>query len=161
MTLGLGSGRLGGDGAVSGAMLWVMTRKRPCRICRRWFQPHPRAGDRQRVCGETQCQRERHRRACKAWHSENAAEEKEDRLRRRLREPAPTGPRAVKAGLRLEVVRDAVSRELAVIIEETGGVLGDWVRDAVCGQIFGIARESGGHVRAGPRDGMVAGRGPP
>jgi hypothetical protein len=90
-----------------------------------------------------------------------AAEDKEDRLRRRLREPAPTGPRAVMAGLRLEVVRDAVGPEIAVIIEETGGVLGDWVRDAVGVQAWGIAAKSGGHSRAGPRDGIAAGPGPP
>jgi len=138
-----------------------MTRKRPCRICRRWFQPHPRAGDRQRVCGGSQCQRERHRRACEAWRRENAAEDKEDRLRRRLREPVPAGPRAVTAGLRLEAVRDAVGPELAVIIEETGGVLGAWVRDAVGGQIFGMTRESGRHAPVAARDGIATGRGPP
>jgi hypothetical protein len=27
-----------------------MAKKRPCGICRRWFEPHPRAGDRQTVC---------------------------------------------------------------------------------------------------------------
>ena len=35
-----------------------MLRKRPCRICRRWFQPHARAGERQRVCSEAACQRD-------------------------------------------------------------------------------------------------------
>jgi hypothetical protein len=138
-----------------------MTRKRPCRICRRWFQPHPRAGDRQRVCGDEPCQRERNRRACATWRSENAEAEKEDRLRQRLREPTEAGPRAAMAGLRLQVVRDAVGPEMAVIIEETGGVLGDWVRDAVGGQLFGMTMESGRDPRAGGRDGIAAGRGPP
>jgi hypothetical protein len=41
-----------------------MRRKRPCRICRRWFVPHPGAGDRQHVCSAVDCQRERHWRAC-------------------------------------------------------------------------------------------------
>ena len=138
-----------------------MTRKRPCRICRRWFQPSPRAGDRQRVCSDAQCQRERHRRACVSWRRENAAAEKEDRLRQRLREPAEAGPRAVMAGLRLEAVRDAVGSEVAVIIEEMGEVLGGWVRDAVGFEAFGMMRESGRHARAGPRDGIAAGRAPP
>ena len=31
-------------------------RKKPCRICRRWFRPDPRVGQRQRACGEPDCQ---------------------------------------------------------------------------------------------------------
>ena len=37
------------------------TRKRPCRICKRWFMPHPRVKDRQKTCGNPPCQREWHR----------------------------------------------------------------------------------------------------
>lgn len=65
------------------------------------------------------------------------------------------------AGLRLEAVRDAVGPKIAVIIEETGEVLGDWVRDAVGGQLFGMTKESGRQPRAGPRDGIAAERAPP
>ena len=113
------------------------------------------------MCGEPSCQRERHRQACASWREQNAAAEKEERLRQRLSAPTDGGPRAVMAGLRLEAVRDAVGPEVAVIIEETGRVLGDWVRDAVGGQLFGMTRESGGHPRAGARDGIASGRGPP
>ena len=31
-------------------------RKRPCTICRRWFRPDPRVGDRQHACGKPECQ---------------------------------------------------------------------------------------------------------
>ena len=32
-------------------------RKRPCRICRRWFRPDPRESEtRQRACGNRECQ---------------------------------------------------------------------------------------------------------
>src|SRR3984885_1582356 len=31
-------------------------RKKPCRICRRWFQPDARVGVRQRACGKPECQ---------------------------------------------------------------------------------------------------------
>lgn len=113
------------------------------------------------MCGEESCQRERHRQACASWRRENAAEEKEERLRQRLQAPTDGGPRAAMAGLRLEAVRDAAGPEVAVIIEETGRVLGDWVRDAVGGQLFGMTRESGRHPGAGPQDGIATGRGPP
>lgn len=138
-----------------------MTRKRPCRICRRWFQPHPRAGERQRVCSSDECQRERHRRSCTRWRRDNATEEKEHRLRERLREPVDPGPRAVTAGLRLETVRDAVGPQMAVIIEETSEVLGEWVRDAVHGQAMGITGEVGRLAGRGPRDGIASERAPP
>ncbi|MGA2328940.1 MAG: hypothetical protein ABSH05_21935 [Bryobacteraceae bacterium] len=31
-------------------------RKRPCTICRRWFRPDKRVGERQRACGRPECQ---------------------------------------------------------------------------------------------------------
>jgi hypothetical protein len=62
-----------------------MRRKRPCRICRRWYVPHPRAGDRQHVCSAADCQRERHRRACQRWREHEVPAERAHRLRQRLR----------------------------------------------------------------------------
>jgi hypothetical protein len=44
-----------------------MVRSRPCRICRRWFRPHPRVGDRQRVCSAESCQKQRQRDNVAAW----------------------------------------------------------------------------------------------
>ncbi len=41
--------------------------KRPCRICRRWFAPDPRVGERQHVCSGEECQAERQRRNHEAW----------------------------------------------------------------------------------------------
>src|SRR5690554_2777570 len=138
-----------------------MPRTRPCRICRRWFQPHPRAGDRQRVCSNRACQGERHRRSCADWRRKNAADEKAERLRRRLRAPLEQASPAVLAGLRLDVVRDLVAPELAVIIEETAEVLGDWLRDPVRGQTIGITGKSGGLPPAPVKDAIVTGAGPP
>jgi hypothetical protein len=65
------------------------------------------------------------------------------------------------AGLRLDVVRDVVSPELAVIIEESGEVLGAWVRDAVAGQALGITGKSAGLLPPPAKDGIAVGRGPP
>ncbi len=49
------------------------TRKRPCKICRRWFLPHPRQKERQKTCGRPECQRELHRRQCQKWNRKNTA----------------------------------------------------------------------------------------
>lgn len=131
-----------------------MQRKRPCRICRRWFVPHPRAGDRQRVCGAVACQRERHRRACQAWREREGDEETRHRLRQRLRREA-SAAEPLTAEVRWDVVRDAVGLEVSVILEELLRLLEDAVRDAVRQHVAGITAESGRVLGAGRRDGMV------
>jgi len=133
-----------------------MGRKRPCRICRRWFVPHPRVGGRQRVCGAAECQRERHRRACKAWHEREREAARAHRVRQRLRQGCQEPGRG-EGGVRWEVVRDAVGLEAAVIFEELLRLLEDAVRDAVSRQGSGIKGESSKVPVLGRRDGMVWG----
>lgn len=44
--------------------------KRPCSICRKWFQPIAQQKGRQKTCSP-ECQRERHRRQCEKWNKKN------------------------------------------------------------------------------------------
>lgn len=134
-----------------------MSRRRPCRICRRWFRPHPRVGDRQHVCSRVGCQRERHRRACQRWRRHEAAAEREYRLRRRIR-LEPDGREAAGPGRRLSwnAVRDAVGLEVAVILEEISRFLEDVVRDAVRHQVRAPATESRRVPVGDRRDDMVS-----
>jgi hypothetical protein len=118
-----------------------MVHKRPCRICGKWFLPHPRAGDRQHVCGESSCQRERHRRACAGWRRREPDYDREDRLRRRLvRAPEPGDAGGLLADPLCRVdwlaARDAVGLQVAVTIEESVRVLHQWARDAVGPQVL-------------------------
>src|SRR5271166_6576854 len=46
-------------------------RKKPCRICRRWFQPDARVGDRQRACGKLECQTTRRQKTQSDWRKRN------------------------------------------------------------------------------------------
>ena len=46
-------------------------KKRPCKVCRRWFRPNPRVGDEQMTCGRPSCKREWHRRKCAEWNRKN------------------------------------------------------------------------------------------
>ena len=46
-------------------------RKKPCRICRRWFRPDVRVGDRQRVCSRPECQQVRRRKSQASWRARN------------------------------------------------------------------------------------------
>lgn len=59
-------------------------RKRPCRICGKWFSPDPRLGERQKTCGAQECQQRWHARKCAAWNRRNRAYFKEIYLSRRL-----------------------------------------------------------------------------
>jgi len=45
----------------------MANRKRPCRICRRWFLPDPRQGSRQYACSKKDCQAARQKRNEQAW----------------------------------------------------------------------------------------------
>jgi hypothetical protein len=48
-----------------------MLKKRPCRICRRWFYPDRRVGTRQRACSERLCQVARRARTQASWRRRN------------------------------------------------------------------------------------------
>jgi hypothetical protein len=132
-----------------------MRRKRPCRVCRKWFLPHPRAGSRQKVCGSAECQRERHRRACDAWRDRNPDYDRERRLRDRVRVEAEPSERPALDPL-TEIawteVRDAVGLEASVIVEETAKVVTAWTRDAVGLEAFGIIGGSAELAPGRPRD---------
>jgi len=47
------------------------SKKRPCRICRKWLTPHPRVGDRQKTCADKECMRKWHNRKCAEWNRNN------------------------------------------------------------------------------------------
>ena len=46
-------------------------RKRPCAICRRWFRPNARVGDRQQACGKPECQAARRQKTQASWRRRN------------------------------------------------------------------------------------------
>ena len=46
-------------------------RKRPCSICRRWFRPDARVGDRQHACGTPECQSKRRQKTQASWRGRN------------------------------------------------------------------------------------------
>lgn len=62
-----------------------MNKRRPCRICGRWFHPDPRVGSRQRACGSRACQRKRREKTQAAWRARNPDYYLRRRLQRRAR----------------------------------------------------------------------------
>jgi len=104
--------------------------KKPCRVCRKWFEPHPRAGRRQTVCSKPECQRERNRRACARWREANPDYDRDRRLRERIEAPAPPTARPTKK-LIWPAVQHAVGLEVGVVLEESLRHMETWVQHAV------------------------------
>ena len=46
-------------------------RKKPCRICRRWFRPDARVGSRQRACDKPECQQAQRQKTQANWRARN------------------------------------------------------------------------------------------
>lgn len=65
-------------------MLKTPTRKRPCRICRRWFVPNPRLKDRQMTCATAKCQRQWHKKKCAEWNRKNTDYFKSNYLQKKI-----------------------------------------------------------------------------
>jgi hypothetical protein len=91
-------------------------RKRPCRICKRWFIPHPRVKERQKTCGDPKCQREWHRRKCEEWNRQNADYFKANYLAKKL--DAENSPKSrIKTGLPIGYVQELIGSQQLIIIE--------------------------------------------
>ena len=112
-------------------MLRAKSRKRPCRICRKWFLPGPRQQDRQRTCGAPECQRQWHRRQCARYNRNNRTNRKEDYLAQKLAKSrdspsqsqptkvytCPPPPSRIQMGLPRRLICEAIGSEMLIIIE--------------------------------------------
>ena len=65
------------------------SRKRPCRVCGKWFRANPRVGSRQKTCGCPVCKKEWHRRKSAEWNKKNSAYFKGNSLRKKLAAVTP------------------------------------------------------------------------
>ena len=118
----------------------MVLKKRPCRVCRRWFLPDRRAGDRQKVCSGAECQRQRNSRASAAWRRRNPEHVLGVRLRARVNPEGDTGKKTLLSDAPMTrvhwpAVRNAVGWDVAVITEEIAEVLCLWVQNAVGAEI--------------------------
>ena len=135
-------------------------------MCHRWFEPSKYEGMRQRLCVDPACQRERHRRGCARSRARDPAMARETRLRDRVVQGERPGTAEEAAGrdprerIDWKVVRDAVGPEVNAVIEETSGVLVEWMRDAAIAQVKLLTRESRRVVGSRPRDVVALPGGP-
>jgi len=59
-------------------------KKRPCGICRKWFQEDVRQIGRQQTCGRPDCQKEHHRRLCAKLNKRNKENSKNEYLDKKI-----------------------------------------------------------------------------
>lgn len=100
-----------------------MARPRRCRVCQRRFTAKARAGDRQRVCGDEACQRERHRLACQAWRRRDRDE--------RVAEAARSSVKASEVELDWAGVNRALGPVAAGVARACVEIAVEQARDAV------------------------------
>lgn len=112
------------------------SRKRPCRVCGKWFTPHPRVADRQKTCGADDCKKEWHRKKCAEWNKKNKADFKSNYLDKKLsgipseesqsadkssskpqKKQASTIHVPLKSGIDPEAFKDFLSAQQAIVIE--------------------------------------------
>lgn len=74
-------------------------RKRPCSVCRCWFRPNVRVGDRQHACGKPECQTARRKQTQANWRKINPEYARGYRIEQRAAQPRPPEPLRVPAPL--------------------------------------------------------------
>lgn len=119
--------------------------KRPCRVCKRWFKPDARLGDRQKTCGDAACKREWHRRKCAEWNEKNFEYAKANALQRRIetaksRPASSGGPRSL---LPQRYAKELNEVQLVVILEYLGQQLLRRLQEVIKRQAFVNKGQSG------------------
>jgi hypothetical protein len=137
--------------------------KRPCRICKKWFSPDPRLGDRQKTCGTPECQRQWHIRKCAEWNLKNRFCARESYLRGRLEflassshspssqspsqaSPPPLNPspqRVSPLDYPPKVVQEVIGAQQLVIIEYIVRLLLRRVQEVIKPQLPGMQADFG------------------
>jgi len=139
----------------------IRYKKRPCRICRKWFVCDPRLGDRQKTCGSAECQRKWHARKCAEWNQKNRDYFQEIYIRKRIEDCAAnskgraissssatdfspqTGPSAapIQADFPPPGFQEVIGIQQFIIIEYIIRLLTRGVQEAIKAQIIEIRKE--------------------
>jgi len=133
------------------------SRKRPCRICGKWFMPNARLGARQKTCGANACKQQWHTAKCAEWNRQNGSYFKENYLKSRIEsvsgaaaEPPPTpsisrtkpgSPAPSPLHLPREAVQEVMGVQQRVIIEYLARLLLRGVQEVISDQRLEISNE--------------------
>ena len=133
-------------------------KKRPCRICRRWFMPNARLKDRQMTCGDQRCKREWHRRKCAEWNKNNPDYFRANYLQKKLdagdqgdkdskacqskSAPSVLPKSRLKSGLPLQYVKEVIGIQHLIIAEYLAQLLFRRFQEALRGQLVVNIRQT-------------------
>jgi hypothetical protein len=126
------------------------SRKRPCRICGKWFSPNTRVGERQKTCGAKECQREWHAKKCSEWNKSHPVYFKEIYLSQKLTDADPhngeiaahsVDPPAKSSQLPLTVIQEVITPQQLVIIEYVNRLLLRSFKEVMVRQIAEIIKK--------------------
>ena len=121
-------------------------KKKPCRICRKWFRPDVRVGDRQHTCGRPECQVIRRKKTQAAWRAWNPdyfvawriqARSESEQTPEPLRLPHPL------SNLPWDLAQDEFGVRGADFIGAMGTVLLQAAKDQLKGQVVDSSRDPG------------------
>ena len=122
-------------------------RKRPCAICRRWFRPDPRVGDRQHACGKPGCQISRRQKTQASWRRRNPGYAIAYRIDQRAAQPQPpTEPLRLPAPLNQlpwQFAKDQFGSQRADFIGVMGALLIRTAKDQFRAYLIDSTRLSG------------------
>src|ERR1700722_13189560 len=110
------------------------SRKRPCTICRRWFRPNPRVGDRQRACGKPECQTARRQKIQASWRKLNPGYAIAWRLDQRKTQAEPPEPLRLPSPLNQlpwNVAKDQFGQQGADFIGVMGALMVRTAKDQI------------------------------
>lgn len=139
-----------------------MLRKRPCSICRRWFFPDSRIGDRQRACSSRECQAKRRVKTQASWRARNRDYFTARRIKERAeaeRTPEPLWVGAPLDRLPWDVAQDEFGPQGADFIAILGRVLLQAGQDAMRAHVAETTEESARVPEKAGKDETAVGRG--
>ncbi len=139
-------------------------KKRPCSCCRKWFDPDPRVGERQRACSAEECQRERRAQTQAAWRAgrpdysyERLLAERVVDQRKAKRDLEPLPVRRPLDRLPWQHAVDEMGFKAADFLGVFGRVLVRSAKDEMRAQLADLAGKYQGHPPGGAKDQIPAG----
>lgn len=140
--------------------------RKPCSVCREWFTPSAKQGDRQRTCGDDACRIEQRRRTQADWRRRNPqypAMRRADAAVARIEQAAGGSnlcgfgpPPGVYGRVPWEVAKDAMHAQGIVLMAIFGRLLLKDAKDAMRRQRIEITAEFTGLLREGAKDAMAS-----
>jgi hypothetical protein len=121
-------------------------KKKPCRICRRWFRPDVRVGSRQHTCNRPECQVARRKRTQANWCARNLdyftarriqARDRGERTPEPLRLPSPL------ASLPWDIAQTELGPKGADFVGIMGALLLRATKDQFKGQVVDKSTDPG------------------